>query len=149
MEQGDVSILIAGAAHLPGGGAVRVHRAFSEPPCVPRLTDVPGPPLHTGRTPFPHTPPCTQCVPARSTGKHLFRGGSVFSPMWQHPCISAQSDFETRIVITFAVAVRIASFSKMPIKVCDTCELPYTPCKGSTSLVIVRGITRQCRLAIP
>ena len=65
MEQGDVSILIAGAAHLPGGGAVRVHRAFSEPPCVPRLTDVPGHPLHADRPLFPPTPPCTHCVPAR------------------------------------------------------------------------------------
>ena len=65
MEQANVSLLIAGEAHLPGGGAVRVHRSFSEPPCVPRLTDVPGPPLHTDRPPFPRTPPCTHCVPAR------------------------------------------------------------------------------------
>ena len=65
MEQGDVSILIAGAAHMPGGGAVRVHRAFSEPQCLPRLTDVPGHPLHTDRPLFPPTPPCTHCVPAR------------------------------------------------------------------------------------
>ena len=65
MEQANVSLLIAGEAHLPGGGAVRVHRSFSEPPCVPRLTDVPGPPIHTDRPPFPPTPPCTHCVTAR------------------------------------------------------------------------------------
>ena len=65
MEQANVSLLIAGEAHLPGGGAVRVHRSFSEPPCVPRLTDVPEHPLHTDRPPFPRTPPCTHCVTAR------------------------------------------------------------------------------------
>ena len=57
-----MSLLIAGEAHLPGGGAVRVHRSFSEPPCVPRLTDVSEHPLHTDRPPFPRTPPCTDCV---------------------------------------------------------------------------------------
>ena len=62
MEQANVSLLIAGEAHLPGGGAVRVHRSFSEPPCVPRLTDVSEHPLHTDRPPFPRTPPCTDCV---------------------------------------------------------------------------------------
>ena len=55
--------------HTSGAaGAVRLHRAFSEPPRVPRLTDVPGPPLHTDRPSFARTPPCTHCVPAR----HLF-----------------------------------------------------------------------------
>ena len=50
---------------MPGGGAVRVHRSFSEPQCLPRLTDVPGHPLHADRPLFPPTPPCTHCVPAR------------------------------------------------------------------------------------
>ena len=60
------------AGHTSGAAeAVRLHRAFSEPPCIARRTAVPGPPLHTGRPPFPPTPPCTQCVRTRSTGRHF------------------------------------------------------------------------------
>ena len=91
MEQANVSLLIAGEAHLPGGGAVRVHRSFSEPPCVPRLTDVPGHPLHTDRPPFPRTPPCTHCVTARHlllalrlVRKHRITGG-IRPTSFAHP----------------------------------------------------------------
>ena len=98
-----MSLLIAGEAHLPGGGAVRVHRSFSEPPCVPRLTDVPEHPLHTDRPPFPRTPPCTHCVTARHlllalrlVRKHRMPGGDpatfFFCTSQLHPRVSPGRD---------------------------------------------------------
>ena len=35
------------------------------------------------------------------------------------------------------------------IMICDTCQLQSDQCQRLTPIVILQGITRQCRLAIP
>ena len=40
--------------------------------------------------------PIKQWQMAECTGKHLSRVGSAIPPIWHHPSISAQSDFDPR-----------------------------------------------------